>query len=220
MANEPLLHPDDFDFRNARLVLSAAQKYVIPVAAEGEELRTSALPDKGIAFYNPLDDCIQVVRTDGTGVLLVNEVKREAAAAIREAILGIGAQLDGVLPHMVEPLIARIGIGLKLRDIYNSHDAYVRANLVPMDGSVLAHDVRPAGWMRKSAAVGAHAIFVKGPARFAGPTATPQLISEDGAFVVRSAEGCHVVNISTFLRTYVASSSEPLLLSDFVALPR
>src|SRR5258705_9245951 len=96
----PLLSKDDIDFIKARPVISAAQKFIIPVAAFGDADplvyppgdERSGLPitdyegrpvgEKGIIFLNKIDRCYQAVPADGRSVIVINEVTSEQARAI------------------------------------------------------------------------------------------------------------------------------------------
>ena len=96
------------DFSAAKPVVSAAQKFVIPVAAfddadplvypGGTEKAGQPITDwqgnpvgaKGLVFFNQTDQCYQAAPSDGRSVIIINEVTAEQALDLREFVRGLG----------------------------------------------------------------------------------------------------------------------------------
>ena len=229
-----LLRGEDIDFGRAHAVVSAAQKFIVPVCPWEDADRLVYPPNSelsgqpvmdwqgrqvgetGIVFFNARDQCYQAARADGRSVVVVNEVSSEQAAAIIDFARRLGEKPNrlskGALSRLLEFAVQRLG----LIDVYNSDDEYVRSNMVPMVLAGPGEHCRPVGWMRRRDLTASLAVFVKGPAAFAGPALTAQQIPAEGAFVIRYAEAYRMVEASVFLRTYMRPDAAPLALSDFL----
>lgn len=228
-----LLSQDDIDFTRARPVVSAAQKFVISVPAfDGDPLvyppgtdkagepitdwQGNPIRETGILFFNEIDQCYQAAPADGRSVIIINEVTAEQVRSIEHFVNNLGKSLVNLCKRSLELLLAHVRSRLGLVDIYNSTDELVRLKMVPVSAPSNNDRERPSGWMRRDDQDICHAVFVRGPARFAGPAATPQEIPSDGAFVVRQATTYRMVDSGTMLRTYMNLDSSPLNLSDFL----
>src|SRR5262249_40897622 len=139
--------------------------------------------DKGIIFFNEIDRCYQAAPADGRSVIIINEVAAGQVQALQEFIARLEEPIEHLCKRSLESVLAYAGRELGLVDLYNSTDDFTRAKMIPMDAA-RGTTARPSGWMRRDDRDICHAVFVKGPARFHGPAATPQQIPACGAFVV------------------------------------
>jgi len=228
-----LLSADDLDFSTARPVISAAQKFVIPVAAFADAVPLlypagtekagqpitdwggQPVGDKGIIFFNEIDRCYQAAPADGRSVIIINEVTAGQVQALREFIARLEEPIEHLCKRSLESLLAYAGREFGLVDLYNSTDDFVRAKMIPMDAAG-GTTARPSGWMRRDDRDICHTVFVKGPARFHGPAATPQEIPPCGAFVVQQGASYRMVAAAVLLRTYMNLDASPLDLSEFL----
>jgi hypothetical protein len=228
---------DDIDFSRARRVISAAQKFVVPVAAFGDadalvyprgtekagepitDWQGRPVGEKGIVFYNAVDKCYQAAPADGKSVIIINEV---GAAQARDLQNFIGTLAEGsgdLAKASLERVIAHAQKDLGLVDIYNSTDAFVRAKMTPVSNGDAGAGGRPRGWHKREDRDICDAIYVRGPGSFQGPAATPQQIPAHGAFVLRQMEdgkpGYRMVDADVMLRTYLNLDGSRIALTDF-----
>jgi hypothetical protein len=228
---------DGIDFSKARPVISAAQKFILPVAVfddadplvhpAGTEKAGQPITDwqgrpvgaSGIVFFNATDKCYQAAPSDGRSVIIINEVTAEKARDLREFLRRLGQPVDQLSKTALERVMVHAQKDLGLIDIYNSTDAFVRAKMTPVDEASAEAGARPWGWRKRDDRDICQAIFVKGPGRFEGPGATPQQIPPDGAFVVRQDVGGRpsdrMVDAEVMLRTYLNADGTPLELAQF-----
>jgi hypothetical protein len=187
------------DFSEARPVISAAQKFVIAVAAfddadplvypGGTEKAGEPITDwqgnvvgtKGIIFFNEIDKCYQAAPSDGQSVIIINEVTAEQARNLRELIRELGELGDNLSKTSLELVISRAQKDLGLIDIYNSTDGFIRSKMTPVLKVSADVGARPWGWLKRDDRDVCRAVFVKGPGCFQGPAATPQQIPPHGA---------------------------------------
>jgi hypothetical protein len=227
----------DFAFSHARPVLSATQKFVVPVPAladadplvypEGSERAGQPITDgkgkpmgeKGIVFFNQVDHCYQAAPADGRSVIIINEVTAEQALDLRDFVRALGGP-DKLSKSAIERMLAHAQKDLGLVDIYNSADGFIRSKMTSVDEASTENGARPWGWFKRDGRDVCQAIFVRGPARFQGPAATPQQIPAHGGFVVRQDVGgkpnYRIVQAQVMLRTYMNVDGSPLELADFV----
>jgi hypothetical protein len=224
---------DDFDFANARGVVSSAQKFVVPVgrlpdaepllyppgtARAGEKITDwegKIIGETGIVFYNAVDKCHQAVPADGQSVIIFNEVDSRRAQNFMTFIRALGGGAIFMSKASILSIIRYAAESLGLVDIYNSTDVYVRAYLAPIGDAAADRTERPFGWMRRNREDVCHAMFAPGPALFKGPAATPQQIPPCGAFILRQGAEFRMIETSAMLRTYMNPDCSPLDLGSF-----
>jgi hypothetical protein len=229
-----LLRPTDIDFASAKAVVSAAQKFIVPVAAfvDADPLvyppdtekagrpivdgNGNRVGESGIIFFNSVDRCLQAAAADGRSVIIVNDVSGEQARAIESVISRLGEPIDNLSKAALEELIWVVTTEIGLVDVYNSTDDHVRSRMVPILGLGAVDGSRPSGWMRRNDKGVCNAVFVRGPGQFAGPAATPQQIPAQGAFVIRQGEEFRMVDTGVMLSTYVHVDGRPLELVEFL----
>jgi hypothetical protein len=228
-----LLSKDDVDFSGAKPVISAAQKFVIPVAAfadadpliypRGTEKAGRPIADwhgnpigeKGIIFYNQIGRCWQAAPSDGRSAIIINEVTAQQAVALEEFARDLGESIDALSKSSLELLLAHACNDLGLVDMYNSNDDFVRSKMTPVRGGGGERAVRPWGLMKRDDRDVCQAVFVTGPAHFQGPAVTAQEIPTDGAFIVRQDASYRMIDKDAMLRTYMNADGSPLKLRDF-----
>ncbi len=228
-----LLSKDDVDFSGARPVISAAQKFVVPVAAFADadplvyphgtdkagqpisDWQGRPIGEKGIIFYNEIDRCWQAAPSDGRSVVIINEVTADKALALEEFARDLAEPIDKLSKSSLERLLAYARNDLGLVDMYNSGDDFIRSKMTPVHDGGADHGARPWGLMKRDDRDICQAVFVTGPARFQGPAVTPQEIPADGAFIVRQDTNYRMVDRAAMLRTYMNADGSPLDLRDF-----
>jgi hypothetical protein len=229
-----LLRGEDVDFSRARPVVSAAQKFVIPVAVLHDADRLvypprhkkagqpivdwdgKALEGKGIVFLNQKDNCVQALAADGRCVIIVNEVSCLQARAIEDFIRELAEPIEELSKSSLERLLDHLATKLQLVDVYNSTDDFVRSKMISIGDDRTSGRMRPSGWMKRDDRDVCHAVFVKGLADFAGPAASPQKIPTQGAFILRQGLEYRMVDSQAMMRTYMNLDGSPLDLGDFL----
>jgi hypothetical protein len=227
----------NIDFSLARRVISAAQKFIVPVAAfadadplvypVGTEKAGEPITDwqgrpvgtKGIVFYNDVDKCYQAAPADGKSVIIINEVTAAKEHDLADFIRALPEPGDNLSKASLTRLIAHAQKDLGLVDIYNSTDEFVRSKMTPVSKDSPEGNGRPFGWHKRDDRDICDAVFVRGPGSFQGPAATPQQIPAHGGFVVRQEEkgqpSYRMVEADAMLRTYLNADGSKLKLGDF-----
>ncbi len=228
---------DNIDFSAAKPVVSAGQKFVIPVAAfddadplvypSGTEKAGQPIADwqgnpvgaKGLVFFNQTDKCYQAAPSDGRSVIIINEVTAEQALDLQEFVHRLGEPGDSLSKSSLERIVAHAQKDLGLVDIYNSTDAFIRSKMMPVRAASAGEEARPWGWLKRDDRDVCRAVFVEGPGCFEGPGATPQQIPPHGAFIVRQEmkgnPNYRMVDADVMLRTYLNVDGSPLDLRSF-----
>jgi hypothetical protein len=229
-----LLRRENIDFSKARPVVSPAQKFVIPIAVlhdadrlvypPGDENAGQPIVDwngkvldgKGIVFRNGKDNCCQAALADGHNVIIVNEVSASHARAIENFIRHLAEPIEALSKSSLARLIDHLATELRLVDVYDSTDDFVCSKMIPIGDSHTTARRRPAGWMKRNDQDIWQAVFVAGPAEFAGPAPSPQTIPVQGAFIVRQDLKYHLVDSEVMMRTYMNPDGSPLDFDDFL----
>jgi hypothetical protein len=229
-----LLRGEDIDFALALPVISSVQKFILPVGAWKDADPLVHPPDSaraggpitdwegkragetGIVFFNEVDHCYQAAPADGRSVVVINEVSSEQADYIVDFVNRLGQTVDSLSKAALRRVLEVAATRLGLVDIYNSDDDYVRSTMVPVVQARTDDHGRPVGWMRRRKQTVCLAVFVRGPAEFAGPAFTAQQIPAEGAFVVRQDAAYRMVEAGVMLRTYMRADGTPLALRDFL----
>jgi hypothetical protein len=228
-----ILSGDEIKFSKAKPVISAAQKFVIPVAVlddadslvypvgtknAGQRITDwegKPIGEKGIIFFNEVDKCYQAVPADGRSVIIINEVTGGHVFSLEEFIRSLPDPIHDLSKHSLTSLLLHVAT-LGLVDLYNSTDDFVLSKMIPVRPVHHNLGARPSGWMRRNDRDICFVVFVEGPARFQGPAATPQEIPAQGAFIVRQGECYRMVDADVMLRTYMNPDCSPLVLKAFL----
>jgi hypothetical protein len=204
----------DFSEDGSVKVVSAALKFVIfvpPLEDGGEPLvypaghRKAGAPivdwegnpigKRGIVFFNSKDNSAQAVPGDGTGVVIINQVTEEQAAAIS------GRQ--GGIKDILAYALGTFG----LNDVYNSDIGYVRSKLRPV-----GHEGGSGRYARDGYDI-CRAVRLAGSGEFQGPAASPQKFG-DGAVIVQQGSDIRLVQPGIFCATYTHPDGDGISLED------
>jgi tetratricopeptide (TPR) repeat protein len=227
------LKPDSIDFSRATPVISSAQKFVIPVpegrgdplvypkgavdAKTGVSLEGKSIIDwqgqpigtEGIVFFNGKDRAWQAVRTDGNGVIILNQVSEEQAAKLAAEYRRLQA-LEGWNVGSVQKLLT-LAASLGLQDRYNSDVSFVTSKMTairPTD-AVMTIDGR-FGFVKRDDRDICQAVYVPRPVTFEGPAVTPQEFP-NGAVIVRQGKDVRGIQPEIFAETYrLAEGGRPI----------
>lgn len=232
-----MITPADIDLSCAIKVISRAQKFIVPVPCDsysdlliypdGAPKAGSPIIDhkgrpvgeRGLVFFNAVDNCHQAVASDGCSVIIVNQVSREDAEAIESFIGRLGESIDSLSMAAVKAVLSFVATALRLNDIYNSTDSYVRERMVAV-AQPRSCQGRAAGWMCRRATDILDATFITGHGEFLGPAATAQVIPPEGAVILRDNDELRMIAVDVMLSTYLHSDGRPLTPGDFLGLSR
>lgn len=216
----------DLDFSKAIPCISAAQKFVLPVPAfegGGEPLvfpaghpkagepivdwRGVAVGERGLVFHNDKDRVVQAARGDGEAIVIINQVDRSQAMALREKIAAIGANPAAFSleqTHAALNAARQMGLG----DQYNSDQGFMKSKLTAV--------VDFGGWglFKRDDRDLCHALIMRESGLFAGPAGEPQPF-EPGDAIVAQPDGqggrsYRKIDGEVFLQTYRAPDGSAL----------
>ncbi len=208
-------------------VVSNAQKFIIPVPAfqgrapvdnTGKQIvdyQGKPRTGEGFVWYNAIDKAAQFVPTDGTGVIIMNEITEEIGKKIQAKI----AELTGVpggdpsklkAPDL-EKLMNYVINDLGQKDCYDSSNTFIDSKMHAMETSKTG--VPRFGLHRRDDRDICQVVFVRGTGEFAGPAFTPQQF-DDGAIILRQGEKMRLIQPDVFFRTYSQVNGEPLTRTD------
>lgn len=223
---------EELDMSKAVKVISSAQKFILPIPqlSDGEALvypsgtknktgeliegqpiadwQGKPIGDSGVVFFNAKDQAVQAVKGDGTGVIIINEVTEDQAAALTAKVHELAGSPEGLsLPQIKEVLATAAGIGLK--DMYNSDRGFVQSKMTPV-GNLGADGF---GLHKRDDRDICLAVRLTGQGEFIGPAATPQQF-ENGAVIVQQGDKFRLVQSDVFERTYRQASNAPVNSND------
>jgi hypothetical protein len=231
-----MITPADIDFSPERstAVVSAAQKFVIPVPAFADGGEALVYPDgdkagrpltdwqghvregRGIVFYNAKDRAYQAARGDGSAVIIINAVGKEAAAKLAAHIARITPSPESLSLAQLKKVLAFAREKLRLEDIYDSTREFVgtRMSKVSPDTGVAAY-----GLHKRDARDICQAVYLPGKGEFQGPAATPQRFT-NGAVILKQGDDVRLIQPEVFEATYTHPDGRKLKVSDLPSFSR
>lgn len=224
-ASSRRVSPDDlsFDPANSTVVISNAQKFIMPVPklnAGGEPLvyppkhekagqpildyEGKKIGDKGLVFLNAKDQTWQAVAGDGEGVIIINEVNQEQAAQLDRKVKELNPDPNQLTLSQLKQVLDYARNELKLNDMYNSNRSFIKTKMTPVavegsDGGGASPEAY--GLKKRDDRDLCQAIFIPGKFTFEGPAVTPQVF-ENGGVIVTQGKEFRGVQPDIFMRTY------------------
>lgn len=218
----------DLDMSSAAKVISAAQKFILPIPAlsDGEPLvypsgtkdrngdsiegkpivdwQGKPIGESGVVFYNGKDQTVQAVAGDNTGVIIFNEATEEQARTLKKKAIELAGTAEALTHADIQAVLAAAS-AMGLVDRYNSERAFIQSKMTPM-GSLGADCF---GLYKRDDRDICLAVRLDGRGVFIGPAATPQ-IYDDGAVIVRQGDDFRLVQPREFERTYRLADNSPI----------
>lgn len=221
-----------FDQESSTVVISSAQKFIIPVPAfkqKGDPLvyprgheradqpildyQGKPVGDRGLVFFNGKDRSWQAVQGDGQGVIIINEVNEERASKLYQKVREFQEDPNNLTVNQFKEVLDYAQNQLELKDMYNSTRSFIKSKMTPVVASdmprVGGKEVEAFGLMKRDDRDVCQAVFVPGRFVFAGPAATPQLF-ENGGVLVKQGEDVRGVQPEIFVRTYKFRDGKPI----------
>lgn len=228
-----------FDPANSTVVISSAQKFIIPVPklnSGGEPLvypkghekagkpildyEGKPVGERGLVFLNAKDQSWQAVAGDGEGVIIINEVTQEQAERLDQKVRELQQDPHQLSLSQLKQVIDYARDNLKLTDMYNSTRSFVTSKMTPVatDEARRAEGVEPYGLKKRDDRDLCHAIYIPGKFTFEGPAASPQVF-DNGGVIVEQEGKFRGVQPDIFLRTYRLQNGRQIssLTSDLKA---
>jgi hypothetical protein len=212
-----------FDPTNSTLVISSAQKFIIPVPAlggsgeplvhpEGDEKAGKPILDyegkpigkHGLVFFNAKDRSRQAVAGDGQGVIIINEVTKEQADQLYQKIQSFQQDPNNLTLSQLKQVLEFANEELGLGDMYNSTKSFVKTNMSPAVTGVPqvgGPEIEAYGLKKRDDRDLCRAVYIPGKFVFEGLAASPQVF-EDGGVIVEQGDEFRGVQPEIFLRTY------------------
>lgn len=223
----PVLVPGAFDFSIATPVISAAQKFVVPVPCfpgGGEPLvipadqpdagqriadwRGKPVGDYGVIFWNPTDKSWQAARGDGTAVVIMNEVRGSEVGALYDRYSSYGKP-DRLSLASFKAFLAFATGEIGVKDLYHSDRSFVVEHMTPVTrGSyTFESEGNTFGFLKRDARDISAAVFVDEPFCFDMPGDRPMQRMEHGGVIValpnhKGDPSVHAVQPDVFVRSY------------------
>lgn len=236
----------DVNWDQGAEVVSNAQKFVIPVPQfEGEPLvypngakdkdgkciagnpivdwQGQPIGEKGVVFFNPKDQAWQAVKSDGQGVVIMNQITEPQGQKLMGKIKDLTGGDPGKLSleQFKEVLsFASSEIGWEKPDMYNSDRAFIQKKMNALEST--ATGIPQFGLFRRDDRDVCKALLAEGPAEFQAPTSggvmVNQPIGEEGGVLLRQPDGkaflYRKVDIEAMQETYTHKDGRKLSVSD------
>ncbi|MCB0318576.1 MAG: hypothetical protein KDD56_07450 [Bdellovibrionales bacterium] len=221
--NEKKYTAADFDLspNKATAVISAAQKFIIPVpnlGDNGEDLinpntgeqikdyKGRPIGSKGIVFYNGADRTPQAAPGDGSAVIIINEVTDAEAAKLHKKIAEVASNADELTLSQLKAVLRFAVEELKLCDMYNSTKSFVNEKMSYVNSPKRESDgeIQTAcGLMKRDDKDICYAAFVRGAFSLRTGSDTERIhLFTNGGVVLRQGDIIRGVQPEIFIRTY------------------
>lgn len=236
----------DVNWDKGAEVVSNAQKFVIPVPTfEGEALiypegakdkdgksiagnpivdwQGQPIGEKGVVFFNPKDQAWQAVKSDGQGVVILNQVTepqgQKLIAKIKDLTGGDPSLLS--LDQFKDVLsFATSEVGWEKPDMYNSDRDFIKKKMNALEATDTG--IAQFGLFRRDDRDVCKALLAEGPAEFQAPTSggvlVKQPIGEEGGVLLRQPDGkaflFRKIDIEAMQETYTHKDGRKLSVSE------
>lgn len=204
---------DQIDFSQATPVVSNAQKLIIKIPSfAGEPLvypkgapkagepitdwEGKPIEGQGVVFFNKKDKSYQAVKSDGTGVIIINQVDPASAAIFVRSINKI-ADNGGLTLSDIKSFLSKLSMA-GFGDQYNSDENFVAKKMTSAGPSGSA-----AGLFKRDDRDICMAVALSGSGSFQGPAASEQKFT-DGAILIKQGDDVRLVQPDIFLQTYMS----------------
>lgn len=229
--------PDDVDIESGVPVISAAQKFILPIPAftdggeplvypEGTEKAGQPITDwkgneigkSGVVFYNDKDNAWQAVPGDGTGVIIFNQATEEQALELLGKVRVLAGSAENLNLADVKEIL-EYAKKRGLTDRYNSDRGFIKSTMTPVTASLNPEPYL--GLMKRDDRDICKAVYVGRKVQFEGPAVTAQTY-EHGVVIIgqinaktkeMELRGC---DPQTFLETYRMADGSPATLDALI----
>lgn len=225
------LTAEDFDLspEKATAVISAAQKFVIPVPNFGDQGEALVHPDtgeeikdykgrpigsSGIVFYNGVDRTPQAAPGDGSAVVIINEVSDVEAQALHDKIKELAANPNDLTLSQLKEVLDFARDRLKLTDMYNSTHSFIGEKMSPVVAPTRdaeGNTIQSFGLMKRDDRDICHAVFHRGAFSLRTGSETERVHQFDnGGVILKQGNDIRGIQPDIFARTYKLADGSPV----------
>lgn len=220
---------DTIDFTTALPVVSGAAKFVLPVPNFGEQGDPLVFPvghekageaitdykgrpigDRGIVFFNAVDNVVQAAPGDGTAIIIVNQVTSQAAEDIAAKVREFNTDPNQLtLPQLKQVLEWLYSRGHK--DFYNSDTGFLAKSLSRLGAAFVneSGEIPNFGLYKRDARDVCSAVRVNGPAEVAASAAEPTRFDVTGV-ILKHGDAVRAIQLQQFIETYRKLDGSPI----------
>ena len=134
-----ILSKADLNFQNALAVIPATQSFLLPIPAfETDELSeqqpvlkgsSKSGDNKGVVFLNAKDKSWQQVRSDGEGVVVINDVSPAQSKALLKKVMQLSNNQPENLDKDKIKLFLKFTHALGLKDVFQADKNFVETKM-------------------------------------------------------------------------------------------
>lgn len=175
---EPLIYPDGAKDKDGNSIAGTPIK----------DWQGQPIGDKGVVFFNPKDQSWQAVKSDGQGVVIMNQMTEEQGKALMDKVGGDPMNMSlGQFKEFLSFASSEVGC----KDMYNSDRGFIEKKMNAIESSPSGFP--QFGMFRRDDQDVCKALFTKGPAEFDAPTTGGILVKlqipEEGGVLLRQPDG-------------------------------
>jgi hypothetical protein len=223
----------NIDFTKGQQVVSAAQKFIIPVGNYGDEGEPLVFPeghekagqaitdykgrpvgDRGIVFFNATDNVVQCAPGDGSAVIIVNNVTAEQAKEIAAKVMEFNTDPSKLALNELKAVLNWL-YSQGHKDFYNSNVGFVAKSLSRLGAAFQNNDgeIPNFGLYKRDDKDICQALLVQGPAEVHASAAEPTRFPNDG-IVLKHGESLRAIQTNAFIATYTNVDGTAIRVSD------
>ncbi len=216
-----ILSKADLNFQNALAVIPATQSFTLPIPMfEDENTLSDTAPskqsktadNKSVVFLNAKDKSWQMVRTDGEGVIVINDVSPTQSKALLKKVM----QLSNNQPEKIDKdkikLFLKFTHALGLKDVFQADRNFVstQMNMIEVWDSGVEH----LGFYKYQNQKNVLAVRFSGIVSFDDPSFSKQTF-ENGCVVIKGPDDkISAMKPESFLKSYTKTNGSPVTLFD------
>ena len=217
-----ILSKADLNFQNALAVIPATQSFLLPIPAFEKEDDsngqmsqnggTKSSENKGVVFLNSKDKSWQQVRSDGEGVVVINDVSPTQSKALLKKVMQLSNNQPENLDKDKIKLFLKYTHALGLKDVFQADKNFVESNMNMIE--VWDSGVENLGFHKYQDKKEVLAVRFSGTVSFDDPAFSKQTY-ENGCVVVKNEDDkIQVVKPDVFLKSYTKPNGSPVTLFD------
>lgn len=217
-----ILSKADLNFQNALAVIPATQSFILPIPAfETDELSeqqpvlkgsTKSGDNKGVVFLNAKDKSWQQVRSDGEGVVVINDVSPAQSKALLKKVMQLSNNQPENLDKDKIKLFLKFTHALGLKDVFQADKNFVETKMNMIE--VWDSGVENLGFHKYQDKKEVLAVRFSGIVSFEDPSFSKHTY-ENGCVVVKNEDNkIQVVKPDVFLKSYTKPNGSPVTLFD------
>lgn len=217
-----ILSKADLNFQNALAVIPATQSFLLPIPAfekddntmlqESQKGGVKSGDNKGVVFLNSKDKSWQQVRSDGQGVVVINEVSPIQSKALLKKVMQLSNNQPENLDKDKIKLFLKFTHALGLKDVFQADKNFVETKMNMIE--VWDSGVENLGFHKYQDKKEVLAVRFSGNVSFDDPSFSKQTY-ENGCVVLKNEDDkILVVKPDVFLKSYTKPNGSPVTLFD------